>query len=211
VTIHAVAVDLLSAMLDSWAVWDAVAAELGSPALGRMWRKRYLTLTSTAGVYRPYLELVGTAAREVGLPSTAAGTLERCWSALAPWPDVGPALGALGVPIAVVTNCSEVLGDAAAARVGIRFATVVTAEVAGAYKPDPAPYRLACERLGFAPSEVAYIAGSPFDALGALAHGFEVTWVNRLGDEVPPELAAVQIARSLSGWTLGATSPGTDL
>lgn len=200
-TVRAVAVDLLSAMLDSWAVWDAVADELGSPALGRAWRRRSLALTSATGAYRPYLDLVGHAARDVGLPSTAAGTLEFRWSSLRPWPDVAPALSALALPIAVVTNCSEVLGRAAAARVGVRFTTVVTAEVAGAYKPDPSPYRLACARLGCVPAEVAYVAGSPFDAIGALAHGFRVTWVNRLGDAVPPELDAVRVTRSLSGWT----------
>jgi len=201
VNARAACFDLLSALLDSWSVWDAVAAELGLPALGRPWRRRYLGLTSTTGAYRPYLELVEQSARAVGLPSGAAGALERRWPGLSPWPDVVPALSALALPLAVVTNCSEVLGLAATARVGIRFDAVVTAETAGAYKPDPAPYRLACERLGHPPSQVAYVAGSPFDAEGALAHGFQVTWVNRLGDAVPPSLSGVRVIGSLAGWT----------
>ncbi|MGZ6070479.1 MAG: HAD-IA family hydrolase [Myxococcaceae bacterium] len=200
-TVRAACFDLLSALLDSWAVWDAVAAELGSPGLGRPWRRRYLALTSTAGTYRPYLDVVEQSAREVGLPSIAAGALEQRWPGLSPWPEVVPALSALALPLAVVTNCSEVLGRTAAARVGLSLATVVTAEAAGAYKPDPAPYRLACERLGHAPSQVAYVAGSPFDAEGALAHGFQVTWVNRLGDAVPPSLTGVRVIGSLAGWT----------
>lgn len=199
-TVRAACFDLLSALLDSWSVWDAVSAELGAPELGRPWRRQYLVLTATAGVYRPYLDIVREAAQAVGLPTAASRVLERRWAALATWPDVAPALNALGLPLAVVTNCSEVLGQRAAARVGVAFATVVTAEVAGAYKPDPAPYRLACERLGCTPSEVAYVAGSPFDAAGALAHGFEVSWVNRLGDPVPPELAPARVAQTLSGW-----------
>lgn len=193
--------DLLSALLDSWSVWDAVAAEIGLPALGLPWRRRYLALTSSTGAYRPYLELVEQSARAVGLPSVAAGALERRWTGLSPWPDVRPALSALALPLAVATNCSEVLGQAAAARVGIRFDAVVTAETAGAYKPDPAPYRLACERLGHAPSQVAYIAGSPFDAEGALAQGFQVTWVNRLGDTVPASLTGARVVGTLAGWT----------
>jgi hypothetical protein len=36
---------------------------------------------------------------------------------------------------------------------------------------------------------VAYVAGPPFDARSSLAHGFQVTWVNRLGVPVPAELA----------------------
>lgn len=199
--VHAVCFDLLSALLDSGSLWDAVAAELGGPQLGRSWRARYLALTASAGTYRPYLDIVGEAAREVGLPAEAARRLQHRWTELAPWPEVLPALSALEVPAAVVTNCSEVLGQVAAARVGFPFAAVVTAETAGAYKPAPAPYRLACERLRCTPSEVAYVAGSPFDAAGALAEGFQVTWVNRLGDPVPVGLAPARVTPSLSGWT----------
>ena len=199
--VRAVCFDLLSALLDSWSVWDRVARKPGLPELGRAWRRKYLLLTSTAGAYRPYLELVAEAAGAIGLPPSAPGRLEQAWNGLRPWPDVPAALSAIRVPRAVVTNCSRELGLRAAACVGVPFDVVVTAEEAGAYKPDPAPYRLACERLGCAPAEVAFVAGSPFDALGALAHGFRVTWVNRLGDPVPAQSAGLQMVSSLDGWT----------
>jgi 2-haloalkanoic acid dehalogenase type II len=200
VTAHAACFDLLSALLDSWTVWDGVAASLGRPDLGRAWRMRYLEITSTVGGYRPYLALVTEAAAGVGLPEEAATRLERAWDGLRPWPDVLPALGALDVPAAVVTNSSRSMGRRAVACVGAPFDVVVTAEEAGAYKPDPAPYRLACERLGRAPREVAYVAGSPFDARGALDFGFQVTWVNRLGAPVPAELSRVRVVSTLEGW-----------
>jgi 2-haloalkanoic acid dehalogenase type II len=92
------------------------------------------------------------------------------------------------------------MGRRAAACVGVPFDVVVTAEEAGTYKPDPAPYRLACERLGCAPGEVAFVAGSPFDARGALAFGFQVTWVNRLGAPVPVELSGVRVVSTLDAW-----------
>ena len=201
-SVRAVCFDLLSALLDSWSVWDGVATSLGRPELGRPWRQRYLQITSTVGSYRPYFELVARSASDAGLPDEAAARLERAWDQLRPWPDVPTVLGALEVPAAVVTNCSIILGHRAAARVGAPFDVVVTAEEAGAYKPDPKPYRLACERLGLAPREVAFVAGSPFDALGAVAHGFRVTWVNRLGDPVPDGLARVKIVPSLEGWSV---------
>ena len=199
-TAHAACFDLLSALLDSWTVWDGVAASLGRADLGRAWRMRYLEITSTVGGYRPYLGLVAQAATGVGLPDEAAARLERAWDGLRPWPDVLPALDALEVPAAVVTNCSLSMGRRAFACVGAPFDVVVTAEEAGAYKPDPAPYRLACERLGRAPREVAYVAGSPFDARGALDFGFQVTWVNRLGAPVPAELSGVRVVSTLERW-----------
>src|SRR6185436_19478417 len=199
-TVHAACFDLLSALLDSWTVWDGVAASLGRADVGRAWRGRYLELTSTVGAYRPYLALVGEAAAAVGLPEEAAARLERAWDGLRPWPDVLPALGSLAVPAAVVTSGSLAMGRRAASCVGGPFEVVVTAEEAGAYKPDPAPYRLACERLGRAPREVAFVAGSPFDARGALAFGFQVTWVNRLGAPVPADLSGARVVPTLEGW-----------
>jgi 2-haloalkanoic acid dehalogenase type II len=198
--VRAVCFDLLSALLDSWTLWDAVAAELGVPAVGRAWRRRYLVRTASAGEWRPYLDVVAEAAEEIGLPESAARVLEERWDSLQPWPDVPQALQALRVPRAVVTNCSEALGRRAVARVGVPFAVVVTAERAGAYKPDPRPYRLTCAELGCQPEDVAYVAGSPFDARGALAQDFRVTWVNRLGTEVPSGLERAEIVDSLADW-----------
>jgi 2-haloalkanoic acid dehalogenase type II len=94
------------------------------------------------------------------------------------------------VRIGVVTNCSEELGRRVAARVGVRFDTVVTAEAAGAYKPRPEPYRLALDRLGVQPSRALFVAGSPSDITGARGAGMDVAWHNRLrlplGEREPP-------------------------
>jgi HAD superfamily hydrolase (TIGR01493 family) len=78
------------------------------------------------------------------------------------------------VRIGVVTNCSEELGQRAAACVGVEFDVVVTAEAAGAYKPQPEPYRLALERLSVQPSRALFVAGSPRDIAGARGVGMDV-------------------------------------
>jgi 2-haloalkanoic acid dehalogenase type II len=94
------------------------------------------------------------------------------------------------VRICVVTNCSEEVGQRAAARVGAQFDTVVTAEAAGAYKPQPAPYRLALDRLSVRPSRALFVAGSPSDITGARGAGMDACWHNRLrlplGEREPP-------------------------
>ena len=51
----AVVFDLLTALLDSWTLWNAVA---GSEADGLRWRRRYLEITYGCGRYRPYETLV---------------------------------------------------------------------------------------------------------------------------------------------------------
>jgi 2-haloacid dehalogenase len=140
----AVLFDLLTALIDSWSLWDAVA---GGEAEGRRWRAAYLKITYGEGRYRPYEDLVREAAAAVGLPARLADELAARYAQLRPWPEVCEVLRSLRVPLGVVTNCSEALARVAVACTGIEFAVVVSAERAGWYKPRPEPYRLALAEL----------------------------------------------------------------
>ena len=176
----AVLFDLFSALLDSQPLWRQVA---GSAAMGARWREECSRLAYSAGPYRPFDETVAQAARLAGVPPTRAADLLRgMGEQLDPWPEAPTVLRRLShcVRIGVVTNCSEELGQRAAARVGVHFDTVVTAEAAGAYKPRPEPYRLALDRLGIEPSHALFVAGSPADIAGASGAGMQVWWHNRL-------------------------------
>jgi 2-haloacid dehalogenase len=197
----AVLFDLLTALIDSWTLWDAVA---GGEAAGRRWRAAYLRRTYGEGRYRPYEVLVREAAVEVGLPASFSERLAACYGELAPWPEVSEVLGALRhvARLAVVTNCSEALGRVAAARTGIGFDVVVTAERAGFYKPHPHPYNLALEELGVAPHEALFVAGSAYDLFGAAAAGLPVYWHDRIGmamlaDAPPPVCREASLRRLL--------------
>jgi 2-haloacid dehalogenase len=182
---RAVLFDLLTALLDSATLWDAVA---GGAEKGRPWREAYLRATYAAGAYRPYEQLVREAACEVGLPEILADRLMSSYGELAPWPEVNEVLAMLErhVPLAVVTNCSETLGRVAVSRIGVAFDVVVTAERAGYYKPHPQPYSLALEALGETAEAVLFVAGSPYDLFGVTAIGMPVFWHNRLRMSAPP-------------------------
>lgn len=177
---QAVLFDLLTALLDSWTVWNAAA---GSAAEGRAWRAEYLRRTYGCGAYVPYETLVRDAAAAVGLPPSAPVALEERWGELPVWSGAQDALAALGgrTRIAVVTNCSARLGRLAAARLAVEWDCIVTAEEAGFYKPDPRPYRLALDRLGVAPEAAAFVAGSGYDLFGTAAVGLRTYWHNRVG------------------------------
>jgi FMN phosphatase YigB (HAD superfamily) len=95
-----------------------------------------------------------------------------------------------GLLLGVVTNCSEALGVRAAARVGVPFRVVVTAERAGWYKPNPQPYQLALCELGVPAERTLFVAGSPFDVPGASGVGMPVVWHNRIG--LPATDAAIR-------------------
>lgn len=174
----AVIFDLLTALLNSWSLWNDVA---GDDSLGWDWRKRYLQLTYRAGTYRPYEGIIREAALDVGLASQAADALIRRWSELQPWPETCEVLRALQekVPLAVATNCSRTLAATAVAVLGVRISHVVTAEEAGYYKPHPFPYQIALSQLQRAPATVLFVAGSASDVPGASAVGMPVFWHNR--------------------------------
>ncbi len=139
---QAVLFDLLTALLDSWSVWERAAP---SPERGRAWRAEYLRRTYACGVYQPYESLVAEAAEAVGLDAEYANRLQAAWTMLEPWADAVPTLCSLRAThrLGIATNCSERLGRMAADRLGVPFDVVVTAERAQWYKPDPRQYRLA--------------------------------------------------------------------
>ncbi len=177
---NAVVFDLLTALLNSWALWQRVA---GSEAKGMQWRSEYQRLTH-GGRYQPYEALVEKAALAVGLGPCQVEALIAAWDTLLPWPEASGVLTTLahrGIALGVVTNCSATLGRRAASLVGVPFDAVVTAEEAGFYKPHPAPFQTVLTQLGTDPAHTLYVAGSSGDVPGAADAGMPVFWHNRLG------------------------------
>jgi 2-haloacid dehalogenase len=191
---QAVLFDLLTALLDSWTVWDHAA---GSPEVGRKWRAEYLRRTYGCGAYRPYATLVRESAHAIGIDERYCDRLEANWPQLAPWPGVTDTLSALARThrLGIVTNCSEKLGRDAAARIGVPFDVVVTSERAGFYKPDPHPYLLAIAELSLPPERILFVAGSAYDLFGTAKTGLDTYWHNRVG-LTPPESAPKPLIES---------------
>src|SRR5262245_38987641 len=176
----AVVFDLLTALIDSWTLWNRVA---GAPERGFAWRRQYLELTYRAGAYRPYEGIVREAAELAGLDGSLADALIRRWHELAPWPEAPEVLAALAerVPLGIATNCSARLAAIAADRSGGRYAVIATAESVGCYKPRPEPYRAVLTALASDPARTLFVAGSAADVPGAKAVGMPVYWHNRMG------------------------------
>ncbi|KAI0469219.1 putative 2-deoxyglucose-6-phosphate phosphatase [Xylaria cf. heliscus] len=189
----AIVFDLLTALINSWDLWDA-STPSGTPAEGRRWRDRYLQITYGAGSYVPYEDLVKKAAQDVGLPPSAPETLLREWEHLPAWPEVGDVLRSLrkeGYKLAVVTNCSKHLGHLAARGVEksasegsegrFAFDAVITAEETGFYKPVKAAYEAILTTIDVEPGDVLFVAGSAGDVQGATDAGMKVVWHNKVG------------------------------
>ena len=217
----AIIFDLLTALLDSWTIWDLAAQATPSTITGQTWRKRYLELTYSCGSYQPYESLVEQSADDVGLPPAAPETLLDRWGDLQPWPEVPSILANLqnsGIKLGVVTNCSNTLGIAAvgmcekqvqsmegSAMFG--FDAVVTAEESGFYKPHRKPYEDVLAKLRVRPQEVLFVAGSASDVPGASGVGMRVVWHNRIGLESKGDAKPLKEGRTL-GKVLEGLVPG---
>lgn len=182
--------DLLTALLDSWTLWNA-STPSGTEEEGRRWRARYLEITFRQGAYAPYENLVKQAAAEAGVAASAPDALLSSWSSLQAWPgtaDVLQRLKAQGYKLGVVTNCSKTLGNiaancAAASTTGeqLAFDAVMTAEESGFYKPVEQAYDAILEVMGVSADEALFVAGSAGDVQGATNAGMRVVWHNHVG------------------------------
>ena len=191
----AVGFDLLTALLDTWSLFADVA---GGRELGMRWHAASQALLR-GKAYRPFEDIVRDAARDVGIDRVKADDLLRRWGESDPWPDVPGVLSHLAAYTRfIVTNCSERLGALAAARVG-RFDLVMTAERAGAYKPDPRPYRAALDALNLQRKRVLFVAGSAHDVGGASRAGMDVYWANRGNVAAPTDATAIREEADLRG------------
>jgi 2-haloacid dehalogenase len=141
-----------------------------------------------AGPYQTYREILAAGVRGVaaGLGvdpdpaevSAFAGSVGD-WPA---FPDSSDALARLHrrFRLGVITNCDDDLFARSAARLGIDFDWVVTAQQAGSYKPDERNFQLAFERLGLPRERILHVAQSLYhDHVTARRLGLSTVWIDR--------------------------------
>jgi 2-haloacid dehalogenase len=202
---RAVGFDLLTALLNTWALWSDVA---GSSVAGMRWHGASQELLR-GREYTSFEDIVRASARAADVSRERAEELLSRWGEFDPWPDVPAALARLhGRTTFIVTNCSKELGRRAARRAG-RVDLVLTAEEAGAYKPDPRPYRAALDALSLDAREVLFVAGSAHDVGGAARVGMDVYWANRGDVAAPTDATALRVEPDLRALheTLEARDP----
>lgn len=88
----------------------------------------------------------------------------------------------LGLPVYVGSNIDRSCIDAAMTYHGLAFDAVITSEDVRSYKPHPAVFKAALDRIGLPASEVLHSGDSRTnDVQGAVAAGIAVAWVSRTG------------------------------
>ncbi|WP_330332832.1 HAD family hydrolase [Streptomyces sp. NBC_00536] len=107
-------------------------------------------------------------------------------AAWALFPDVLSVLDALADDYrhGLLSNSSATAQEPKMRHLGLRdrFEVLVCAEELGVSKPEAAAFLAACDALGLAPEEVAYVGDQPeIDARGARDAGLTAVWLDRDG------------------------------
>jgi 2-haloacid dehalogenase len=180
--------------------------------LADLWRAKqlqYTWLRSLMGRHADFWHVTGDALdfamESLGIadPDLRAH-LMSLYERLGAYPEARPVLEKLraaGLKLAILSNGAPRMLAAAAESAGLTplLDAVISIEEVGVYKPSPAVYRLASDRLGLWPYEIAFVSANGWDACGAKAAGLRVAWCNRAGQprERIPEAPDAEI-RSLA-------------
>jgi 2-haloacid dehalogenase len=121
------------------------------------------------------------AARGIPLPAADQESLVQGWRQLRPWPDTRAGLDRLrGRYLTATLSNGHLALLADLLKFGdLRVDVVLSAQLAGSYKPDPQVYRTALRLLDCPPEEAAMVAAHPSDLRAAAALGLRPVFVRR--------------------------------
>jgi 2-haloacid dehalogenase len=177
--------------------------------LAELWRAKqlqYTWLRGLAGRHADFWQVTGDALdfamatlqlKEPALRSR----LMNLYLALSSYPEVPDTLKRLkaaGMKLAILSNGTPAMLAAAAANTGIAdlLDALLSVEEVKVYKPHPAVYTLACDRLNVVPDRICFLSSNGWDAYSAKAFGFRTLWCNRFrqAPERIPETPDAEIA-----------------
>ncbi|MFF7735717.1 MULTISPECIES: HAD-IA family hydrolase [unclassified Streptomyces] len=152
---------------------------------------RVMRFQAVLEAYRPYHEILPSSLRNAmrlhGLEyrDSDGDALVDAVPTFGPFPEVPDALRKLKTKyeIAIISNTDDNLIARNVENIGVDFDYVITAQQAGAYKPDRQTFKHAYRTMGVEPSQVIHVAqGWEYDHIPTRDLGLKRrVWINRYG------------------------------
>jgi len=166
--------------------------------LSQLWRAKQLEYTWLRSLMRRYASFDVVTAASLRYACAALGLewseekerrLLDAYLHLATFPEVSETLAALKrekLKLAILSNGSPAMLRPLVKNAGLTklFRAVISVDELETYKPAPAVYKLAVDKLGVPKQEIGFVSSNCWDACGAKAFGFRTFWVNRGGTPV---------------------------
>ena len=167
-------------------------------ALSQLWRAKQLEYTWQRSLMRRYEDFAriteaglryACAALGLQLDEERRRALMGAYLKLSTFPEVRGALAALKaskLKLAILSNGSAAMLRPLVANAGLRglMGTLISVDRKKIYKPAPAVYRLATQRLRVPKTAIGFVSSNCWDACGAKSFGFRTFWINRGGTPV---------------------------
>lgn len=153
--------------------------------------------TKLDDLHRMSLERVLSDFKITGLSEADIDHFNRAWHRLDPWPDVVAGLTRLKRKyiLATLSNGNVALMVNMAKHGGLPWDTILGAEVARHYKPQPEAYLTTASLLGLPPGECMMVAAHNGDLAAASAVGLRTAFVPRPSEHGPGQTKDVKPAR----------------
>ena len=168
------------------------------PALADAWRAGYYPAMACVArgeqpeatidqLHRQILDQILPRFGLADLPEADREHFNRVWHRLSPWPDSRAGLARLrsGFITATLSNGNMALLVNLMRHADLRFDAVLSAELFGCFKPDPAVYQGAARLLGLAPAQLLMVATHPSDLAAAQRAGLQTAYIPRLDERGP--------------------------
>jgi 2-haloacid dehalogenase len=173
-----------------------VGAGQQADALTSAWLRRFDDLVTAIGAGAPWrstddlnAEALADVLRDGSweLSEETVRQLGLAGHRLRPWPDSQAALRRLAGRFTVValSNGNFSMLTEMFAGAGLTWHCVLSGELVHAYKPDPAVYQLALDRLALDPQRTLMVAAHPWDLRAAAVHGLRTAYIERAGEGTP--------------------------
>lgn len=191
--VRAIVFDALGTLFDTAATvaaLDRLVPGRGAD-LADHWRLKQLEYSWLAAAADQWVPLAEITRRALDHAMAATGTrltdadiaaLLASYARLPAFPDVKPALAALGsTPLAILSASGPTLLTALLAANGLTgtIGHILSTEAARTYKPSPRAYALAERALGVPRATILLVSTNGFDVWGAARYGFRTAWVRR--------------------------------
>jgi len=208
--VEIIAFDVFGTLVDWRTAISAALARAGAsaglhadwPAVADSWRSRYQpALARVIAGQRPFetldvlhaemLEEVITEHQLQAIATQERAELVRGWHRLTPWPDTVAGLSALRRQhiLTPLSNGGVGLLTRLAKAAGLPFDCILSAELAGTYKPDPRVYALVPGFFDVPPDRALMVACHPGDLQAARRAGLRTAFIPRpaeWGPAAPP-------------------------
>ncbi len=207
--------DINETVLDLSELRGLFAQSFGEASVASLWFAILLhssVVCALTGVRAKFADLAGNAIdslaarKKVAVTSAQRADILGSFASLKPHADVAPALERLreaGLRTAAFSNSSLELAQSQVANAGLShlFDAVISVEETGSFKPDPAVYRFAADRLERSPDRLLLIAAHDWDTHGAMSVGLNAAYIDRTGAPYhplyrKPEIMATDIGRA---------------